>query len=48
MRQSMAKARTIAAQFPRLRTRLDTAAATDYSAAPDNTFEFSPTPLMFL
>jgi AcrR family transcriptional regulator len=40
MRDSVAKAREIATQFPRLRTRLDTAAATDYSAAPDNTFAF--------
>jgi AcrR family transcriptional regulator len=40
MRESIAKAREIATQFPRLRTRLDTSAATDYSAAPDNTFEF--------
>src|SRR6266511_5063504 len=39
MRDSMAKAREIATQFPRLRARLETAAA-DYGAAPDNTFEF--------
>jgi AcrR family transcriptional regulator len=39
MRDSMAKAREIAAQFPRLRTRLGAAAA-GYGAAPDNTFEF--------
>jgi AcrR family transcriptional regulator len=39
MRDSMAKAREIATQFPRLRTRLETA-ATDYGAAPDNTVEF--------
>jgi AcrR family transcriptional regulator len=39
MRDSMAKAREIAAQFPRLRARLGTAAA-DYGAAPDNSFEF--------
>jgi AcrR family transcriptional regulator len=39
MRDSMAQAREIAAQFPRLRARLDTAAA-DYAAAPDNSFEF--------
>jgi AcrR family transcriptional regulator len=39
MREGMAKAREIATQFPRLRARLDTA-ATDYGAAPDNTFEF--------
>ncbi len=39
IRDSMAKARQIATQFPRLRARLDTAAA-DYGAAPDNTVEF--------
>ncbi len=39
MRDHMAKASEIATQFPRLRARLDTAAA-DYSAAPDNTFKF--------
>lgn len=39
MRDSMAKAREIAAQFPRLSTRLDSTAA-GYGAAPDNTFEF--------
>jgi AcrR family transcriptional regulator len=39
MRDSMAKAREIAAQFPRLRARLETAVA-DYAAAPDNSFEF--------
>jgi hypothetical protein len=39
MREGMAKAREIATQFPRLRARLDIAAA-DYAAAPDNTFEF--------
>jgi AcrR family transcriptional regulator len=36
---NMAKASEIAAQFPRLRARLQTAAA-GYGAAPDNTFEF--------
>src|SRR5262245_42492329 len=40
MRHSMAKAREIATQFPRLRNRLNAASATDYCAAPDNTFEF--------
>jgi AcrR family transcriptional regulator len=35
----LAKAREIAAQFPRLRTRLSTAAA-DYGAGPENSFEF--------
>jgi AcrR family transcriptional regulator len=39
MHESMAKAREIAAQFPRLRARLDTSVA-EYAAAPDNTFEF--------
>jgi len=39
MCDSMAKAREIATQFPRLRACLETAAA-DYGAAPDNTFEF--------
>ncbi|MHB8659948.1 MAG: TetR/AcrR family transcriptional regulator [Solirubrobacteraceae bacterium] len=39
MRDSMAKAREIAMQFPRLSTRLQTSAA-DYGAAPENTFAF--------
>jgi AcrR family transcriptional regulator len=39
MRDTMAKAAETAAGFPRLRARLETAAA-DYAAAPDNTFEF--------
>jgi AcrR family transcriptional regulator len=39
IRASMATAREIAAQFPRLRVRLDTAAA-DFAEAPENTFEF--------
>jgi hypothetical protein len=39
MREHMAKAREIARQFPRLRARLDTAAA-DYGAAPENSFDF--------
>ena len=39
IRASMAKAREIAAQFPRLRARLDTAAA-GFAEAPENTFEF--------
>ncbi|GAA1266490.1 hypothetical protein Psi02_08100 [Planotetraspora silvatica] len=39
MQESMAKAHEIAAQFPRLRARLDTA-VTDYATAPDNTFQF--------
>jgi AcrR family transcriptional regulator len=39
MRDNLAKASEIATRFPRLRARLDTAAA-DYGAAPDNSFEF--------
>lgn len=39
LRASMAKAREIATQFPRLRVRLNTAAA-DYAASPENSFEF--------
>ena len=39
IRDSMAKAREIAAQFPRLRARLAAAAADYYGAAPDS-FEF--------
>jgi hypothetical protein len=35
----MAGARAVAAQLPRLRARLDTAAA-DYAAAPEHSFEF--------
>ena len=38
MRASMAKARAIAAQFPRLRARLETTAA-EYGAAPSRAFE---------
>jgi AcrR family transcriptional regulator len=38
VRDSMAKAREIAAQFPRLRARLGTP-ATEYAASPENTFE---------
>ncbi|MEO3876482.1 TetR/AcrR family transcriptional regulator C-terminal domain-containing protein [Nonomuraea sp. B12E4] len=40
LRDTMARATEIAAGFPRLRARLDTTAATDYAAAPDNSFEF--------
>ncbi len=40
MRDSVAKARQIGAQFPRLRARLETASARGYTAAPENTFEF--------
>jgi AcrR family transcriptional regulator len=39
IRDSMARARQIAARFPPLRARLETAAA-DYGAAPENSFEF--------
>ncbi|WTW49877.1 TetR/AcrR family transcriptional regulator C-terminal domain-containing protein (plasmid) [Streptomyces sp. NBC_00015] len=39
MRDSMAEAREIASQFPRLRARLETPAAA-YAAAPDDTFAF--------
>ena len=39
LRESMAKAREIATQFPRLRVRLDSAAAA-YAAAPAHSFEF--------
>ncbi len=37
--EGMTKAREIAAEFPRLRLRLETASA-DYAAAPDSSFEF--------
>jgi AcrR family transcriptional regulator len=39
MRDTMLQASEIAAQFPRLRARIDTTAV-DYGAAPENTFEF--------
>src|SRR5207248_3720743 len=39
LRERMAKAREIATQFPRLRVRLNTAAA-QYAASPENSFEF--------
>ena len=39
IRDGLAKARQVAAQFPRLRSRLETASA-DYAAAPDDSFEF--------
>jgi AcrR family transcriptional regulator len=39
LRERMATAREIAAQFPRLRDRLDSAAA-DYAASPEHSFEF--------
>ncbi|MEU4383667.1 TetR/AcrR family transcriptional regulator C-terminal domain-containing protein [Promicromonospora sp. NPDC023805] len=37
---AMDKAREIAAQYPYLRARLDTHAASDYAASPERTFEF--------
>ncbi|WP_406079511.1 TetR/AcrR family transcriptional regulator C-terminal domain-containing protein [Micromonospora sp. NBC_00858] len=37
---AMGKAKEIAIRYPRLRTRLETPAATDYAAAPDDAFEF--------
>ncbi|MFE2582602.1 TetR/AcrR family transcriptional regulator [Streptomyces sp. NPDC059378] len=40
MADAMASAGETARQFPRLRERLGTAAAMEYSAAPDSTFEF--------
>ncbi|MEU9058285.1 TetR/AcrR family transcriptional regulator C-terminal domain-containing protein [Streptomyces sp. NPDC048430] len=39
-RHTMAEARKTAMRYPHLRARLDTEAALDYAAAPDNTFEF--------
>ncbi|HEY3872134.1 MAG TPA: TetR/AcrR family transcriptional regulator [Actinocrinis sp.] len=39
MRAGMAKAREVSARFPRLRERLETAAA-DYAASPDDSFAF--------
>ncbi|MPY31491.1 TetR/AcrR family transcriptional regulator [Streptomyces adustus] len=40
MADAMTSATETAMQFPRLRERLDTAAAMEYTAAPDSTFEF--------
>ncbi|MEU4539420.1 TetR/AcrR family transcriptional regulator [Streptosporangium sp. NPDC023825] len=40
IQDTMAKATEVAMGFPRLRTRLETPTATDYTAAPDRTFEF--------
>jgi AcrR family transcriptional regulator len=37
---AMAKAQEIAMRYPRLRARLETPAAADYAAAPDDAFEF--------
>jgi AcrR family transcriptional regulator len=39
IQDTMAKAKEVAAQFPRLRSRLDDSAATEYAAAPEHTFE---------
>ncbi|MGX1540990.1 TetR/AcrR family transcriptional regulator [Streptomyces adustus] len=40
MADAMTSATETAMQFPRLRERLDTTAAMEYTAAPDSTFEF--------
>lgn len=40
MADAMARATETAMQFPRLRERLDTTAATEYAAAPEQTFAF--------
>ncbi|POX48953.1 TetR/AcrR family transcriptional regulator [Streptomyces sp. Ru72] len=40
MADAMTRATETAMQFPRLRERLSTRAATEYAAAPDNTFAF--------
>ncbi|MEU9124433.1 TetR/AcrR family transcriptional regulator [Streptomyces sp. NPDC048506] len=40
MADAMTRATETAMQFPRLRERLTTTAATEYAAAPDNTFAF--------
>ncbi|MFJ7159177.1 TetR/AcrR family transcriptional regulator [Streptomyces sp. NPDC101118] len=39
LRETMAKAEEVAAQFPRLRARLETPAAAEYGASPARTFE---------
>ncbi|MBL1075598.1 TetR/AcrR family transcriptional regulator C-terminal domain-containing protein [Nocardia sp. 2] len=38
--QAMSEATEIAMHYPRLRTRIERAAATEYNAAPDNSFQF--------
>ncbi|GIH95138.1 TetR family transcriptional regulator [Planobispora siamensis] len=38
--ETMSRAAEVAMEFPRLRERLDTAAAADYAMAPDGSFEF--------
>jgi AcrR family transcriptional regulator len=40
LRDAMAEAHEIAMRYPRLRSRLETVAAQDYAASPDQTFEF--------
>jgi AcrR family transcriptional regulator len=40
LREHLAEATAIAAQFPRLRARLGAASAEDYAAAPEGSFEF--------
>lgn len=40
MRETIAKQSEIAMDYPHLRARLDSTAATDYTAAPDNSFNF--------
>ncbi|MEV4671504.1 MULTISPECIES: TetR/AcrR family transcriptional regulator C-terminal domain-containing protein [Actinomadura] len=40
LHDAMAKAHQIAMHYPRLRARLETSAAADYAASPDQTFEF--------
>ncbi|MFF3018310.1 TetR/AcrR family transcriptional regulator C-terminal domain-containing protein [Streptomyces sp. NPDC057939] len=40
IRETVTKATEVARQFPRLRTRVDGPAATEYAAAPERTFEF--------
>ncbi|MER6998590.1 TetR/AcrR family transcriptional regulator C-terminal domain-containing protein [Streptomyces sp. NPDC000410] len=40
LRDAMGQATEVAMQFPRLRSRLEGAAAAEYAAAPEDTFEF--------
>jgi AcrR family transcriptional regulator len=40
IRKTIERASDIAMQFPRLRTRVEAAAAADYASAPDKSFEF--------
>ncbi|MGY4765313.1 TetR/AcrR family transcriptional regulator [Kribbella sp. CWNU-51] len=40
IQEFMARSREVAAQFPYVRARLNTTAATQYAAEPDNTFDF--------